>query len=272
MVKRTKNPRDEFEAARKRGMTEEEVRWVVEDFLETGILDWESVGVPLDQLTKRRDKEYEWYLGILVEGFGLTRQQRKEAENALEKIKEADSEHFLAVMKSAKEYLTHKDPFAEESELRTRVPGDLVRGVSIWAQGEKISPWNLCTLDEAQKSMLPLRLEDGQWIWDRSGSVTLDYGTAERYENLDDPFTDLWIFVRGGDIFPLSMAQVDGIRGAEFQLNSTKHPDGVPDPPLFEQLKFLTAPQLRTLLLYEPEVAGSLVKELGEHTDSINEE
>lgn len=113
--------------------------------------------------------------------------------------------------------------------------------------------------------MIGLRLEGEEWIWPRPGSATLDYGTKEKYENLDDPFAQEYDLIPpSGKVFPLSMEQVDRIRGANTihskQLGITV--TGRMGPLTY--VKLLTAPQLMTLLLSKPEMAEELMKELGE--------
>lgn len=82
--RRTKSPREEFEAARKRGLTEEEVRGVVEVFfLELG-MNWSAMeGNSIDELRVQKRKVNAYYLEALVLGFGLTDEQKRIAQKKL---------------------------------------------------------------------------------------------------------------------------------------------------------------------------------------------
>jgi len=264
---RTKNPREAFENARKRGMTEEEVRFIVEDYAKLGILSKPPEEISPEHFHKIGIKARSWYGEVLVEGFGLIHRQEVEVTERLRELGKKDLANF-------KEDLARFHDFVEKWEA-----GDAEARASVFSLeyqaaptlrgdyglvAEVYLPWNLCELNEGQKEMIGLKYENDQWIWPRPGSVTIDYGTEDQYLNLDDPFEEgSGINSCAGKVFPLSMAQVDGIRGAKIQYNQ-RHPGGDTNPPLLNQLKFLTAPQLMTLLLFNPELTEQIMKEMGE--------
>lgn len=258
---RSKNPSEEFEAARKRGLTEEEVRWVVKDFMTLGI-DGDEISADTDQgYYQIRLKRQEWLLDALVSGFGLSSEQKKQAAARMRELGEKDYEEF-------QQSFTENEQFEIDGKMFRVISASKVRELTdadVWLSNDSYLPWNLCDLDEVQKTMLPLKIENELWVWPRPGSATHDFGTEQRYENLDDPFTNQNDFISpSGKFFPLSMEQVDRIRGAN-TFHSEKNNiiiTGRMGPLAY--VKLLTAPQLMTLLLLKPDMAGMLMKELGE--------
>lgn len=273
--RRTKNPREEFEAARKRGLTEEEVRWVVEDFLELGIDSDDISADTLEGHYQLRMKRQAWLLNAMVSGFGLSDEQRKQAAARLQELGEMD-------------YKTLKGDFADSMTIEVEGKAiQIIGGWDLWIMrklsdadqwlaGDKYLPWNLCDFDEAQKAMVPLKMENGELVWPHPGSVTHDIGTEQRYENLDGPFTNQNAFITpSGSIISLSMDQVDRIWSANVihvdHVNQGGRAVGIePRITLVGRLgilpyaKLLSGPQLRTYLLFRPDMAEHLLKELGE--------
>lgn len=267
---RTKNPREEFEAARKRGLTEEEVRGIVEDFLEAGL----SVASDVDLLTKRAIQQ-RWYLNTLVDGFGLTGKQKRIAKMRLREALLDDHAAYVLSGESGEVITTYSspgspfltyvdDPLLAGSEAIEIPPAARMLDVSLWLGLGKLAPWFLCDLDDGQRELSWFGSENA-WLSGRPmGARTKDAGTDEHYEDLDDPFAEnLLTFTAAGAIFPLSMVQVDRIRSAS-KTYRVSNGLGVKRPGLVDEVKCLTSPQLRTLLLFRPEMAETLMKELGE--------
>lgn len=263
---RTKNPREEFEAARKRGLTDEEVRKIVEDFLELGI-SWPDWGESIDELRVLKQKVNAYHLETLVVGFGLTQEQKWIAQ---EKLKEDYDQIVTEVSQAMRDaYKLGSDDLDWKS---IKLEAGNVYMMVFWnfacVDSESLQPWNLCELDEVQKEMVGLRMEGEHFIWPRPGSTTVDFGTKEKYDDLDDPFTpfsNLSSFItEAGKIFPLSMEQVDRIRGANTIPSKQHNIVGPGRMGPLNYVKLLTAPQLMTLLLSKPEMAEELMKDLGE--------
>ncbi len=265
--RRTKNPREEFEAARKRGMTEEEVRWVVEDFLELGIFTVNQKDSSPEALLSRRQKEQKWYFDILVEGFQLTADQKMAAASKLRESLARDNEAYI---ESKKNNITYTIYSSYDGSLYSpeygylKISGARMFGIALWLNPMGLAPWSLFELDAEQKEMVGLKMEGDHWITPQSGSETVDFGTEEKYVSLDDPFSeDGNVISSSGIILPLSMEQVDRIRVARntFRVSNNL---GVRKPELLDEVKYLTISQLMTLLLFKPDMAAELMKDLGE--------
>lgn len=259
--RRTKNPREEFEAARKRGLTEEEVRGIVEEFVRAGIGDINLSSTTERELLANRKEENSWYLQTLVEGLGLTPDQQKVAAEKLHKSRV----HNYSV------FLTEKAEAAASIGVEL-VPDDAIFNTDPFTSDDadrvgtiRFLPWDLCELYEGQKQLLGLRIEGEKWTWPRAGSETLDFGTEKKYENLDDPFCEYQISVaNAGHVFPLSMDQVDRILALKRSYGRSATRESQRGLPLLEEVKVLTTAQLRTLLFVQASVAERLTKELGE--------
>lgn len=256
----TKNPREDFDAARNRGLTEQEVRWIIEDFMNLGIDNGTIALGSAKDYYKTRVRRHEWLLDAMTSGFALSAGQKDQASASLKAHGERDLAEFV-------EYVSGIKSFEADGKEYRVVDGSKVRKLtdaSYWLRDPECAPWNLTDLSEGQKDMTRFRNEEGRLIWIREGSRTLDYGTDEKYEASGDAFmTDPMVMNGGGWFFPLSIGQVEGMIGAKVD-QASKAPEGKGKVTRLELVKFLTAPQLKTLLLFEPDLAKHLMEELGE--------
>lgn len=269
MEKRIKSPMQEFDAARKRGLAEEEVRWVVEDFLETVSYE-DKPGQPLE--TVLRDvwkKRLAVYFHALEDGFNLSQDQIWTLKSKvpvlaghyvartllLASVDEAWEIKMLGEVGSASEKNSSPTNL-KQIEMILRHPMSL--------SDERIRPWNLIALSENQKQMIGYQDDAGEWIWVDGLQRTLDFRTMESYGDLSDPFADgAGVMGTAGVVFPLSMWQVERLGEYEDEAVSPHTPKTKSGGEL-DRVKFLTRPQLKTLLLFNPEMAGKLMNELGE--------
>jgi hypothetical protein len=275
MEMRAKNPREEFEAARKRGLTEEEVRWVVEDFVAMNLnpKSPDRTADPEDAREEWKRRE-QWYLDTLVSGFGLSEEQKKQAAGRLRELGERE-------FKDYQEFLANRKALNEEAGRLGGVNrwGIMeILGADGWFCVDACAPWNLCDLDEEQKKIIGYVDGEGQWGWPTGGKMTKDFGTDERYENLDNQQISQNGFINpAGRFFPLSMDQVDRIRSANVihvdHLNQGDRKIEIePEVTLVARLgilpyaKLLSEPQLRTYLLLCPEMAVHLSEELAKRS------
>lgn len=257
-AEQSKNQREEFDTARKRGMSEQDVRWIVADFINLGI-DSEEVGAgSAEDYFKIRNDRHQWLLATLVSGFGLSGQQKMELAESLRVLGERDLEEF-------RKYVAETKSFEVEGKEYRIVDGSKVRKLTdaeYWLKGEDYAPWNLCALDEIQTSMIRSKNEAGQWIQMNDGSRSIDYGTDDHYSDLTEPNTEYGDFISSaGRFFPLSMEQVDRIRdntvsapALNITVSSRKS--------LQSLVKNLAPAQLKIMLLFNPEMAGELRAEL----------
>ena len=275
MEKRAKDPREEFEAARKRGLTEEEVRWVVEDFVAMN-LNPKSPDRTADLEDAREEwkRREQWYLDTLVSGFGLSEEQKKQAAARLRELGEREFSGY-------QEFLVNRESLIGQSSGEGGVDRWTLMeifGADGWFGDDASAPWNLCDLDEEQKKIIGYADGEGRWGWISGGKMTKDFGTDERYENLDDQQTSLNGFINpAGRFFPLSIDQVDRIRSANVihvdQLNQGGRIIEIdPEIRLVSRLgilpyaKLLSEPQLRTYLLFRPDMAVHLSEELAKRS------
>ena len=92
--------------------------------------------------------------------------------------------------------------------------------------------------------------------------ATKDFTSEKRYEDLGNSLEGRTsITYPSGFLLPLSMWQVDRIRAAcisGWDMETSRLSKTL----VLDQVKFLTAPQLKTLLLFRPVMAEHLLKEL----------
>lgn len=267
---RTKNPREQFDAARKRGLTEHEIRSILNEYLAATTYE-DQPNRPIEAIMKEiRLKRWNIYLDTLAETMNLTEQQITEAQKKLPSLAAMDSMRSL-LLESVDRAWDNSIKTGTHDSIRTDDPNQMTRSEKIeimltyplYYKVEGTRPWDLCELSESQKEMLGFKNDAGEWTW-VDGERTLDFGTTENYADLENPFAVHGnIMATAGKVFPLSMWQVE--RLGEFEDESVS-----PHTPIsktggsLDRVKFLTKPQLKTLLLLRPETAKELTNELGE--------
>lgn len=150
------DPVANYLARAKRGMTEREVRWMVEDFEAAG-LD-RTVGELPDFLSaiRRRKNAEDWYLAALREGFSLTPEQSEKAGNQLHSLFEQD----LRSLSIFEKPLALETPTVGDSTLAderiSEAFGRFIEWPLEFFHHSAFAPWNLTQLSEEQ-SFLTLR-------------------------------------------------------------------------------------------------------------------
>ena len=264
---RLKNPREEFEAARKRGLTEEEVRGIVKKFADLKIDSYTAVEAGEENYRSRRENQQEWYLELLSSGLDFSVAQK---ETAKAKLRILALEDFSACKDrfAGLEIFGRVPSLAERKILnygaaRSKLTGEALVIPAVWLRDEKYRPSNLCELTEAQNEIGWDNYTEEIDGFGMSVIHTKDYGTGRRYEFRDD-FSSVYVWIArdAGRIFPLSMDQIDRMRTYEESFLQSPRADG--DLSLvLGQVKYLSSQQLMTLLLFQPSVSETLMVDMG---------
>lgn len=137
------DPVDTYIARAKRGMTDQEIRWMVEDFQASGLdpLPTASSKEAYEALHKR---QRAWYAMTLDGVLGLTKEQQAEVLNNLRKI--------------ADRQIVAKQIVIGNPDRETLLEGAIVTSFPQWLSDEAAAPWNLCTLTDAQASLTVQKL------------------------------------------------------------------------------------------------------------------
>lgn len=257
--RRTKNPREEFEAARKRGLTEAEVRGVVEEFHSYNIHSVKPEDLPPEKLQKLWESENRWYLDTLVSGFGMSDLQRSEVAKKLSEMRARD-------MRSYQDNLTQKQ-IPDLQRVQNAIDHFFVLSYFLdehkWLNRQEYAPWNLCDLTQSQKEMIGYMPPEGGLDW-LPGRLSSDVSlTEEELEIWDHWYGREWNDVpHAGKFFPLSMGQMKRV-AVLHQAGIALHSGEVKIFPDLEQAKTLTTSQLRIHLLLDPDRGVDLLEEIG---------
>lgn len=235
-----------------RGMTETEVRWVVQDFLTLGLdLEYPEDTTAEGFLALRKARE-RWYLGALVSGLRLTKEQESDAR---ERMKALQDKRYLEYVK----YIDGLQAFEHEGKKMIIIDGGKARALTDadrWLKEEGYRPWELCQLREDQLSLTRFHSENQE---------KADSGGAE--DNAVNPKLPNELVVHGvnndglaamgfgsvDSFFPFSRNQVNMLLGKE----------RVPvSPSVLEQVKVMHSEQLKMFLLFNPQVAKKLINAL----------
>ncbi len=280
---------EDYLARCKRGMTAQEVRWIVEDFQRAG-LDWGEGGLsqriagilkqsregPFPDLYPQSDAQLEelvlklgqrqraWYASALKDGLRLDHQQ---IFSTIERLDSLLDEDLDSNQKAISEIKREAEEIGGVERLDGRalmIIGELVaKDVVVpdqWLLRDDYAPWKLCDL-KAEQEAVTRRSEMGE------EGVQQDEAKAS-YEIYG---TTSWHYQ--GTPFRSSLANKRAIRLAdgEFgQLAAAGHIFPLEEAQLFEGEKFLRIDdptrlhpaQLKLLLLLEPERAAEILQAL----------
>ncbi|MEP4047721.1 MAG: hypothetical protein ABJN80_02670, partial [Luteolibacter sp.] len=233
----------------------DEVRWVVEDFLAAGLdVDYPEDTTAEGYLGLRKARE-EWYLGALVSGLRLTKEQVRQAKEAMGVLRENDFAAFL-------EYLNGVKSFEHEGKTMQVIDGGkarLLMDARNWLKKVGYQPWLLCQLDEEQLAVTwgdpTLKTRHGsenrdggsdRWLWKEPGKEGMRAG----FEN-QDPFEPSYVenLEEMGGVFPLNEIQFRRL-------------GDIRDTTVLSEMRILQPEQLKMYILYYPEEAAALMKEL----------
>jgi len=190
----TGDPIANYLARAKRGMTESEVRWVMEDFEAAGLDRHEDELVDFSMAQAHRKKLEEWYLTALAEGLSLTPEQKEEAKAKLD-ARFASELQGLGTMEN------------KSAEWKEQHPGEPRCGADLSDAYRRFyafpatlffessfAPWNVVQLSE-QQTAVTVRywlIED----WKRQ-SAENPFWTSDRvepeywlYDKVHDPFAE----------------------------------------------------------------------------------
>ena len=216
------------------GMGLKEVRWIVGDFIALKLEE----EYPEEQTAKGylglRKKREDWYLETLVSGFGLTKEQKRQAAESMGVLREEDFAEFL-------EFLAGVPSFEHEGRTMKLFDGGKARKLmdaKSWLMPAYL-PSSLCDLSDEQKDIL------------RDGNPTQD----PFEEGADQSMEGIALFnlyqPTFSNVFPLTEEQSRKISATSVEFESW-----------LPQSMCLHPAQLRIHLLTEPDIAGRLWKEI----------
>lgn len=251
---------EEYLMKAERGMTEDEVRWVVEDFVALGL----DVEYPEDKtaegyLALRKARE-NWYLAALVSGLRLTDEQEREARKRMGVLREKDYAEFV-------EYLDGLKSFEHEGEEMKVFDGGKARALmdaDIWMNHESHSPGELCLLSKDQLEVTRFRNlnpDDAEGFKDwlvGAAEAEDDSVDSKLSEELEYDVRNMYALGILGwasvdSIFPLTRKQAEMLLG-----------EGKVQPPkdFSKWVMVLQPEQLKMYVLCHPEVVEEIAKEL----------
>jgi hypothetical protein len=179
----------------KRGMTEQEVRWMIEDFEAAGLDRYEEALSDFEVAKVLRKKHEEWYLTALGEGLSLTREQKEGAQAKLAALFSRDLQIIagLGQQSSNASEVIGDETLPKENVFKFK----LRFGCFLLGSGSACAPWNLADLTEAQTSLTLKFWRIEEWKREKESNPLLDSG--------DDAESDDWLYTakgrEGGDPF-----------------------------------------------------------------------
>jgi hypothetical protein len=247
-----------------KGMTDQEIGWILEDFRNAGLDQNITATTPSEILFKLRGDQHQWYLNALKDGFRLSAEQVSQAAKKLGdnlavstarySEEAAAAAAYLAEPEVKKMYDSDYDPAEIERE-QLIMPGSWLQdgalsGEKFW--GDTLMPWNLCTLSHQQEKITWhewFKLANQDWDGDQRPALKSQPGSpsfmlTEPLINRTDYFVPS-VPYGANYIFPL-------IRSQKIESHiDVRDPDFQPDNPgiLLASLRALHPAQFKALLL-----------------------
>lgn len=159
----------------KRGMTDQEIRWMIADFQAAG-LDGHDRD-PFSKDVTLRAKQQLWYLEAVVEALQLSPEQKSQARANLDEMLRKDIEAFEQGIGGVTRVIKPTEAIPNESPIAPYADA------TTWLLKEACAPWNLCELTRDQ-NQLTLR----HWKTDQKGGLLT--GTS------GDPFGDSKLVIK----------------------------------------------------------------------------
>lgn len=247
---------EDYLARCKKGMTAQEVRWIVEDFQRAG-LDLGMRAVTPEEYSTQRKNQHAWYLDLLTDGLGLSGEQVRAASVELDQLLAEALERF------EKELEDKASEVIESGGKSFRIiesgPIDRLVSAESWLYDDAYAPWELCDLSPEQEAVTR-RSEVEQEEDQQADGPEKDLTWTSTWADRETPFRSSLAETReilladgefgelatAGGIFPLEEAQL--FEGEELlRIN---------DPTR------LHPAQLKMLLLLEPGKAAGILQAL----------
>lgn len=241
-----------------KGMTEREVRWVIEDFQKAGLAQGVR-GASSEEFIRQRKAQHAWYLDLLADGLRLNPEQRGAAREKLAGLLE---EAVAGFQKDLSEQAS--EPIEQDGRRLQLVSAEVITKLihaDKWLTDERYAPWELCDLTEQQLGVTwrpiltgmkndGMEGEAGGWLDVPATPVIFEEGKA--------PVIPDSLFPAGYREFTAHLKDA----GSVFPVAAVSLPAGpVHEPPLMKELRGYHPSQLKTLLLLQPELAEEVIAE-----------
>jgi hypothetical protein len=159
----------------KRGMTDQEIRWMIEDF--------QTAGLDGNKRLEKGDlpaKQQLWYLEALSEALQLSPEQKAQARAKMDALLAADLSEIEKKAEEENPHYTSSSPGLRNWLKSTYLTPE---GKPSWLFEDKFAPWNICRLAEGQDRLTLHRWYDAE---------KTTYFKGKDFEE-GDPFAPHWI-------------------------------------------------------------------------------
>lgn len=185
----TGDPVANYLARAKRGMTQQEVRWMLEDFEAAG-LNRDDDELDFSKAQAHRKKLEEWYLAALSEGLSFTPAQKSEVKAKMDALFVYDLQQLEGLEECGREWKRqHPDQSLCGADL-THANRRFSYFPATLFFDSSFAPWNLVQLTESQRALTLRfwRIED----WKRENENNPFFGSG------DDAEPDDWLYTAKG--------------------------------------------------------------------------
>lgn len=250
-------------ARAKRGMSDQEVRWMIEDFRALGLMPTSG---SIEESRAYRELLNRWYLTALTEALSLTPEQRRKVQTSLAVLLDQAMDQFKIGMAS------------EQGTIYPELVIDPNFEATRWLRRPELAPWNLCRLTEAQSHLTMER-----WWRDRKKAAMKAESPFNQEPGwvsfmsiaMQDPASGNLIEYPPPSIFDSACSMHGTIRGGVMDIS-----DAFPLTPdqkladhrndLAAQARLLQPAQLRIALLLNPVLSDTILQQLDQPRPQVS--
>jgi hypothetical protein len=253
-----------------KGMTDQEINWILEDFRNAGLdFDWGNPAATIEQAVHCRVAQQRWYHDALVDGLRLSPEQSTQVAKKLDELFEKDKQEFLKEQETKSETSVYRLDISQPFYLGARNPmAPPARSPSSNAPiTTPYLPWELCQLTVEQ-----VKVTWKPWF-QMIESKNLEISNQELAEHSGGPlFNSKTSFSEG---YPIDESRHTALPNLIFPLlaqqkliakNNSNDPFSAPsDPPglsALENVRLLHPCQLKALLMFNQGFSSVLQAQL----------
>lgn len=253
-----------------KGIADQEIRWIIKDFKIAELdVEWRNPELTEQRILQLITRQQKWYVGSLKDGLRLDSVQTLKASESLGKIFHAAADEFIAERKKSASPEFGPIPTVRERDGFARLPGAPSGGIF---PAPPFMPWKLCDLTVGQK-----RITWNGWYQslEEKQVMELEHVSPPKLAKLTGG-PEFQLAEPGGSItantpapnwamFPDLILPI--LKQQELTRPArTDDPFAQPSPPntetLLSNIRRLHPAQLKLLLLFAPEMAAEISKEL----------
>jgi hypothetical protein len=267
----TGDPAADYIARCEKGMTDQEIGWIVEDFQNAGLADPIQENATPAQLLAYRAIQQRWYHDALVDALRLNHEQSIQVTTKLAELLDSAKVNLIEAINAQPKNWQVNDTGQPNERSKNGMDNLITASLWLFDKDAEFMPWNLCKLTTTQETITWKRWVDDQ---KKNGSrrVSAEEIDSILKNSLDDPLMSDWNRLPSAAPLPDGSPLVDGILPFPRPLKGRPTPNSKPDESrkLPGRFQTLHPAQFMLDLLFNPDYATAIQRAINGATPLEN--